>query len=103
MQRRTFLSGLVFLGGGLVGHGLTTQMGRGVNRVRDPKAFAAATTGVNLHGASTTLLLKLFSRQVTDHDRQVLVAEVVSHNRELFIVHANAKKHGLPGFYRVAD
>ena len=52
---------------------------------------------------SDTLLLKLFSRQVTDHDRHAFVAEVVKHNRNLFVMDAHSKRHGVPGFYRVTE
>ena len=104
MQRRTFVSSLLLVcGSGIAGHGLTTLARNASERSQDPKLFASATKGVNFSGISNELLLKLFSRQLTDHDRQSFYAEVVNHNRNLFIVDAHSKRHGLPGFYRVIE
>ena len=52
---------------------------------------------------SDTLLLKLFARQLTDHDRGAFFAELVQHNRNLFVIDADSKRHGVPGFYRVTE
>lgn len=104
MQRRTFVSGLLLLGGGgLAGHYLPMLSTPWQRRSTDPKAFAEATKGVRMQWVSDTLLLKLFSRQVTDHDRHAFVAEVVKHNRNLFVMDAHSKRHGVPGFYRVTE
>ncbi|HBO6962630.1 TPA: hypothetical protein L4936_001236 [Pseudomonas aeruginosa] len=47
--------------------------------------------------------MKLYSRTVSDFDRQALVSEVVNHNRNLFVVDAYKREHGQPGFYRVTE
>lgn len=104
MQRRTFVSGLLLVSGsGIAGHGLTMLARNTSERSQDPKLFASAMKGVNLGGISNELLLKLFSRQLTEQDRQALHAEVVNYNRNLFIVDAHSKRHGVPGFYRVTE
>jgi hypothetical protein len=103
MQRRTFISGLLLLGGGVVGHYLTKRTYGSTGPTLDPKAFALALQGVTLQYASQELLLKIFSRQISDSDRQLLVAEVVDHNRNLFVKQAYERQHGTPGFYRIIE
>jgi hypothetical protein len=103
MKRRTFLSTFIFIGGGLAGHSLTRLTGSSSDEKMAPEAFSVATSGVSLKNISSTLQFKLFTRQLTDHDRHAFMAEVVNHNRRLFIVDADSKRHGNPGFYRVTE
>jgi len=67
------------------------------------KDFMVSTAGIELAGISPEVLLKLLAHQLTDHDRQPFMEQVVNHNRELFIVDARSKKFGVPGFYRVVE
>ncbi|ELG7184006.1 TPA: hypothetical protein ACP3ZG_000580 [Pseudomonas aeruginosa] len=104
MQRRTFVSGLLLLGGGLAGHYLTSSIsGAAGGAVMDPKLFAQATSGLKLQYLSQEMLLKIFSRQVAEADRRQLVAEIINHNRNLFVKQAYERQHGVPGFYRVIE
>jgi hypothetical protein len=103
MKRRIFVSGLLLACGALAGHTLTKGMSGGIASAMTPAEFAAATAGVKLQYLSDELLLKVFSRTVSDRDRQQLVTELVNHNRELFVVQAYNRQHGAPGFYRLTE
>lgn len=103
MKRRAFVSGLLILGGGLAGHYLTGRITGGPAAPADPKAFAAALQGVQLKYLSQELLLKIFSRQITDTDRAALISQLVNHNRNLFVQKAYDRQHGVPGFYRIIE
>lgn len=103
MQRRKFMAGLLLLGGGVAGHYLTLGHSGQVGTAMDPKAFAKAMQGVRLQYLSQDLLLKLFSRRIVEADRPLLTAEIVNHNRHLFVQQAYERQHGAPGFYRVIE
>lgn len=103
MQRRTFISGALLLSGGLSGHILTRLIGSCADNAISAQTFTNAIEGINLEKASSALLLKLLTRQLTKQDSHTFIAEVASHNRTLFIADANIKRHGIPGFYRVDD
>lgn len=85
------------------GHLLTSRFYGGATPARSPEDFAAAMAGVRLQHVSNELLLKLYSGTVNDQDRQKVVMEVVNHNRNLFVVDAYERHHGVPGFYRVTE
>ncbi|WP_153050255.1 hypothetical protein [Pseudomonas sp. MF4836] len=103
MKRRTLVSGILVAGGVAAGHLLTARFYGSTTPARSPDDFAAAMAGVRLQHVSNELLLKLYSRTVNDQDRQKVVIEVVNHNSNLFVVDANERHHGSPGFYRVAE
>ncbi|ASJ88604.1 hypothetical protein [Pseudomonas aeruginosa] len=103
MERRTFVSGLLIAGAGLSSHWLTKNAYLTQGQALSPADFAETMKGVQLQFVSRELLLKLYSRTVSDFDRQALVSEVVNHNRNLFVVDAYKREHGQPGFYRVTE
>lgn len=98
-----FVSGLLVAGGAVAGHMLTKRMSGSIGTSINPAEFAVATAGVKLQYISDGLLLKIFSRAVTDRDRQQIVTEVVNHNRHLYVAEAYNRQHGVPGFYRLTE
>ncbi|QRY79689.1 hypothetical protein JVX91_00825 [Pseudomonas sp. PDNC002] len=104
MKRRNLVLGVgvgVLLG---AGGGLTGLMfgQRSEAQKLDFQAFLARNSSVKFHHLPTELLLKLYSRQLTDDDRMALVNGLVHHNRALFVVDPYERSLGTPGFYRVA-
>ncbi|OWP52972.1 hypothetical protein [Pseudomonas nitroreducens] len=104
MKRRNVLLGVGFgvlagAGGGLTGFLLGL---RAEAQKLDLSAFLALNGSVKFHHLPTRLLLKLYSRQLTDKDRMALVHGLVHHNRALFVVDPYERSLGTPGFYRVA-
>jgi hypothetical protein len=101
MKRRIFLCKVLIAGGALAGY-LTTKRLHAKNAPADsPGAFLKAMASVRLQYVQHDLLLKLYSRQVSVHDLQQIVLEVVNHNANLFVVNAYNRHHGHPGFYRM--
>ncbi|WP_159937938.1 hypothetical protein [Pseudomonas sp. S35] len=47
------------------------------------------------------LLIKLYSRNLKDEDREAILHHLVHHNRSLFVVEPYTRTLGTPGFYRV--
>lgn len=103
VRRRTFAYGLLLLGGGVAGHYLTRCFGGSSRELVDPKVFVQSLQGLQLQHLSPEMLLRMLSRQVSDHDRRTLVTEIVNHNRTLFIREAYQRQHGVPGFYRLIE
>lgn len=105
MKRRSIVLGMgigVFAGGagGLAGFTLGV---RNTEESLDLQAFLQRNAGVKFHHLPTALLLKLYSRRLTDDDRMALVHGLVHHNSALFVADPYERSLGTPGFYRVVS
>ncbi|MBD9501240.1 hypothetical protein M2D07_024255 [Pseudomonas sp. BGr12] len=105
MKRRSMVLGMgigVFAGaaGGLAGFTLGV---RSTEKSLDLQAFLQRNVGVKFHHLPTALLLKLYSRRLTDADRMALVHDLVHHNSALFVADPYERSLGTPGFYRVVS
>lgn len=101
MKRRAFLSGVCVLASGASGM-LGFWLGQSSVEERfDFHAFLQGNLGVKFNHMPPELLLKLYSRSLSDADRQELIRTLVDHNRALFVNDPYARTLGAPGFYRV--
>lgn len=101
MRRRTVILGMGIFASGLSGV-VGFRIGERSNGARlDPKAFIDINKGVKFQYLSQDLLLKIFSRSISDAERKQIVSELVNHNRQLFVQEPYSRALGSPGFYRV--
>ncbi|MBB4868196.1 hypothetical protein HNP46_007116 [Pseudomonas nitritireducens] len=103
MKRRSIVLGMgigVFAAaaGGLAGFALRE---RSLEKSLDLQTFLQRNASVKFHHLPTALLLKLYSRRLTDADRIALVQGLVHHNSALFVADPYERSLGTPGFYRV--
>ncbi|WP_235375711.1 hypothetical protein [Pseudomonas aeruginosa] len=103
MKRRAFVAGMFVFASGTSGV-LGYRVGKRSAEDRfDFHEFLQANPDVKFQLMRADLLAKLYSRSLTDSDRQVLVSSLVHHNRALFVDAPYDRTLGTPGFYRVAD
>ncbi len=100
MKRRQFVAGLgVFAGGVLLGGWLGRKsMGQ---QILDFRALQEGNSRVKFRHMPPDLLIKLYSRNLKDEDREAILHHLVHHNRSLFVVAPYTRTLGSPGFYRV--
>lgn len=103
MQRRAFIGGFILLGGGLALQRITGGVSGSVGKPMDPASFSELTKGVQLKYLAPDLLSKIMDKRIHEEDRARLAAELVSHNRNLFVAKAYERQHGAPGFYRIIE
>ncbi|MBD9576213.1 hypothetical protein IB260_12920 [Pseudomonas sp. PDM23] len=103
VKRRSFVSGLLVLAGGLAGHALTKGFSNASARRSDPHSFVMRNKHLNLQLVSQELLLKILSQRVTERDRMALMGQLVNPNRHLIVADAARRQHGVPGFFRVSE
>ncbi|MCJ1881959.1 hypothetical protein [Pseudomonas nitroreducens] len=103
VKRRTFVSGMLVLAGGLAGHAITKGVSNANARRFDPHSFVMRNKHLNLQLVSQELLLKILSRRVTERDRMALMGQLVNPNRHLIVADAAKRLHGVPGFFRVTE
>ncbi|QJP07660.1 hypothetical protein [Pseudomonas multiresinivorans] len=101
--RRSFVSGLLILSGGLAGHAITKVVSNADARRFDPHNFVLRNQHLNLQLVSQEMLLKILSRKVTEADRMALMGQLINPNRHLFVADAASRQHGVPGFFRVSE
>lgn len=99
MKRRQFVAGLgVFAGGIALGGWLGRQS---MGPPLDFRALQDGNSHVKFRHLPPDLLIKLYSRNLKDEDREALLYHLVNHNRSLFVVAPKTRTLGTPGFYRV--
>ncbi|NBF00812.1 hypothetical protein GV819_00760 [Pseudomonas sp. Fl5BN2] len=101
MKRRAFVAGLCVFASGtsaVLGYRLGQ---RSPEEPVDFRAFLQGNPDVKFHHMPPDLLIKLYSRNLTDQDRQSILHHLVHHNRSLFVAEPYARTLGTPGFYRV--
>lgn len=99
MKRRQFVAGLgVFASGVALGGWLGR---RSMVKSVDFRALQQGNSQVKFHHMPPDLLIKLYSRNLKDEDREAILHHLVHHNRSLFVVEPYTRTLGTPGFYRV--
>lgn len=98
MKRRTFVAGLCVLTSGVLGY----RLGQSSREEQlDFQALLQGNTDVKFQHMPPELLIKLYTRNLAEQDRQAILQHLIHHNRSLFVAEPYARSLGTPGFYRV--
>lgn len=101
MKRSLFIGAALCFGAGVAAPLILNGAKGFIGTRLDPKDFALLTKGVNFNYVSSTLLMKIFTKTVTDADRLDYMHQIVFPNRNLFVRGETNRIFGSPGFYRV--